>query len=54
MPLATHVDQAKVNDKIPSETEVEVEAAVHRLRLHRAGGNMHLRTEHFKQRQQEA
>ena len=47
LPLATHVDPAKVNDDIPSESEVE--AVVRLLRPHRAGGHTHLRTEHFKQ-----
>ena len=45
--LATHVNLAKVNDKIPSEAEVE--SAVQRLHPHRAGGHTHLRAEHFKQ-----
>ena len=44
LPLTKHVRPAKVNDEIPSE----VEAAVRRLRPHRAGGNTHLRKEHFK------
>ena len=44
--LGTHVDPAKGNNNIPLEAEVE--AAVRRLRPHRAGGHTHLRTEHFK------
>ena len=47
IPLATHIDPAKVNDKIP--TKAEVEAVVRRLRPHRAGGPTHLRAEPFKQ-----
>ena len=50
--LETHIDPAKVNDKIPSG--VEVEAAVHRLRPHRTGRHTHLRAEHFKQWWREA
>ena len=45
--LDTHVDPAKVSDKIPSEAEVE--AAVQPLRPHKAGGHNHLCAEHFKQ-----
>ena len=47
MPLATHVDQAKVNDKIPSEAEVE--SVVRHLHPHRVVGHTHLSTEYFKQ-----
>ena len=47
LPLATHVNPANMKDDIPSEAEVE--AAVRRLRLHRACGNNHIRAEHFKQ-----
>ena len=49
LPLSTHIDPSKVNDKIPSYAEVE--AKVQRLRLHRAGGHTHLCAEQFKQRQ---
>ena len=51
LPLATHVNPAKVNDKIPSEAEVE--AAVQRLLPRRAGGHTHLCAEHFKKWRQE-
>ena len=46
LPLATHIDPAKVNYKIPSEAEME--AVVRCLRPHRAGGHTHLHTKHFK------
>ena len=52
MPLATHVDPEKVNDKIPSEAEVK--AAVQRPCPHRAGRHTHLHVEHFKQWRREA
>ena len=52
LPLATHVNPAKVNDEIPSE--VEMEEAVRRLCPHRAGVNTHLRAWHFNHWQQEA
>ena len=45
LPLSTHAELAQVNDEISSE--VEVKAAVHRLRPQKAGGHTHLRTEHF-------
>ena len=44
--LETHVGQAKVNDEIPLEAEVEAE--VRRLLPHSMGGHTHLRAEHFK------
>ena len=47
LPLTTHVNPDKVNDKIPSEAELE--AVVLCLRPHRSGGHTHLRAEHFKQ-----
>ena len=47
LPLATHIDPAKVNDKIPSEAELE--AAIRRLCPHSAIGHTHLRAKHFKQ-----
>ena len=50
LPLATHIDPAKVNNEIPKEAEVEEE--VRRLRPRRAGGHTHLHAEHFKQCQQ--
>ena len=46
LPLPTHVNPAKVNDKIQLETDVEL--AVQRLRLHRKGGHTHLRADNFK------
>ena len=46
LPLAKHFDLAKVNDKIPSEAELE--AALQRLRPHSSGVHTHLRAEHFK------
>ena len=52
LPLATHTDLAKVNDDIPLEAEVE--AAVSRLRPHKAGRHTHLCAEHFKQWRREA
>ena len=52
LPLATHVNPAKVNNDIPSEAEVE--AAVCRLFQHSAGVHTCLRVEHFKPWQQEA
>ena len=52
IPLATHIEQSKVNDKIPLEAEVD--AMVCRLRPHKAGGHTHLCAEHFKQWRQEA
>ena len=50
LPLATHVDPSKVNDKISSEAEAEaeVESVVHYLHPHRAGGHTHLCVEYFK------
>ena len=47
IPLATRVEPSKMNDKVPSEAEVE--AAVRRLCPHRVGGKTHLCAEHFKQ-----
>ena len=47
LPWSTHVKPSKLNNEILSE--VEVEAAVQRLRPHRAGKHAHLRAEHFKQ-----
>ena len=52
MPLATHVDPAKVNNRVPLDAEVY--AAVQLLCLHRAGGYTHLCSEHFKQWRREA
>ena len=52
LPLATYIDPAKANYKIPSEAEME--ALVRCLRPHRAGGHTHLRTEHSKQWRREA
>ena len=52
LPLAKNVDLARMKNEIPSEAEVE--AAVRRLRPHRAGRHTNLRAEHFKQCQQEA
>ena len=50
--LAIHVDPAKAKDDIPLEAEVE--AAVRRLRQHRAGGHTQLCVEHFKQWRKES
>ena len=52
LPLATHVDLAKVNGEVPSEAEVE--SAVRRLRPQRVGRHTHIGAEHFKQWQREA
>ena len=52
LPLATHVNPAKVKNKIPYEEEVEAE--VRQLHPYRAGGHIHLRAEHFKQRRWKA
>ena len=51
--LDKHVNPDKVNDNIPSEVEVEVEAAVQFLRLHRADVHTHLHADNSKQRQRE-
>ena len=48
----THTILSKINDEVP--TEVEVEASVRRLRLNKAGGHTHLRSEHFKKWLREA
>ena len=45
--LETHINPVKVNNKIPSEAEVE--ASVRRLHPHRAGGHAHICMEYFKQ-----
>ena len=47
LPLATHVDPAKVNDE--ATLKAKVEASVLRLLPHRSGGHTHLCAEHFKQ-----
>ena len=52
IPLATHLDPAQINDKIALEAGME--AAVCRLRPHRAGGYISLRMDHFKQWWREA
>ena len=52
LPLATNINPAKVNDKIPLEAEVGEE--VQRLLPHSMGGHTHLRTDHFKQWRREA
>ena len=46
--LVTYFEPAKVNDKIPSEAEVE--SVVRHLHPHRKGVHTHLRTEHLKHR----
>ena len=51
LPLATHVDLAKVKNKIPLYVELEV--AVRRLLPHGAGGHTHLCAEQFKKWRQE-
>ena len=48
----THTMLSKINDEVP--TEAEVEASVRRLRLNKAGGHTHLRSEHFKKWLREA
>ena len=45
-PVPTHVTPFRVNDGFP--LEVEVEAAVRRLRLNKTGRNTHLYSENFK------
>ena len=47
LPLATHVDPAEVNDKIPLEAEVE--SVIGRLRPHSKGGHTHIHADHFEQ-----
>ena len=46
------MEPAQVNDKIPSDAELE--AALHQLRPHRSGGHTHLYVEHFIQWRREA
>ena len=46
-PLSTHIDPFWVNNDVPLKAEAEAEAAVRRLRPHKAGGHTHLRVDHF-------
>ena len=45
IPFPNHVAPFKIDNRVP--TEAEVETAVCRLRLNRAGVHMHLRSEQF-------
>ena len=45
-PVLIHVKPFRINDEVP--TEAEVEAAVNRLLLNKAGIHRHLRAENFK------
>ena len=47
IPLATHVDNLRVNDATPLEDEVDT--VFFRLHPFKAGGHAHIREEHFKQ-----
>ena len=51
-PVKIHITLFKVNGEVPSEAEVE--AAVHRLCLNKAGGHTHICTKHFKKWLKEA
>ena len=47
-PVPIHIRPFRINNDAPTEATVEVEAAIRRLLLNKAGGHTHLRSEEFK------